>query len=167
MSISYKISWGIQKLTLFLFPKIAEVRADIRRKWVFIVGLDRLLLLYLFFTGNEGASWNNYFSQNFGELRSNDFISNNVLFPVVGASDFDFYNWNRALHAMPLLLIIKNQTLSSHATKWQFCFKRKVKFRNFQFLFVSTGISIIMWGTRKIIEIGIDLCIYFWSGRKI
>ena len=28
MSISYKISLGMQKLTLFLFPKIAEVRAE-------------------------------------------------------------------------------------------------------------------------------------------
>ena len=28
MSFSYKISWGIQKLTLFLFPNIAEVKAE-------------------------------------------------------------------------------------------------------------------------------------------
>ena len=58
MSISYKITLVIQKFTLILFPKIAESKPnklfllfcliDIRRKWVFIIGLDRLLLLYLF-----------------------------------------------------------------------------------------------------------------------
>ena len=31
VSISYKISWGIQKWTLFLFPKLADVKME----WIF------------------------------------------------------------------------------------------------------------------------------------